>query len=78
MPDDIYARELRKRVAANIKRLRIDRGWAQETLGEHAGLSQVYLSRVENGRAACSVDTLASIARAFGVDPTVLVAAHSG
>ncbi|WP_342777555.1 helix-turn-helix transcriptional regulator [Salinisphaera japonica] len=64
---------LRKRVASNIKRLRNERGWAQEQLGEHAELSQVYLSRVENARVACSIDTLAAIADAMNVDPIALV-----
>lgn len=68
---------LRKRLASNIKRLRKERGWAQEQLGEHAELSQVYLSRVENARVACSIDTLAAIAFAMNVDPVVLVAAVS-
>ena len=65
---------LRKRVASNIKRLRNECGWAQEHLGEHAELSQVYLSRVENARVACSIDTVAAIASALGIDPVELLA----
>ncbi|MFC3105283.1 helix-turn-helix domain-containing protein [Salinisphaera aquimarina] len=64
---------LRKRVATNIKRLRTSRNWPQEKLGEHASLSQVYLSRIENARVACTVDTLAAIAAAMQIDPVELV-----
>lgn len=68
-----YATDLRKRVGQNIRRLRNDRGWAQDVLGEHAELTQVYLSRVENGRVSCTLDVLAAIARALEVEPIVLL-----
>lgn len=54
------------------------RGWSQELLGEHANLSQVYLSKVENARVACSVDTLAALASALDVGPAELLTETTG
>lgn len=67
------AQQLRERVGKRVAALRAHRGWSQELLGEHADLSQVYLSKVENARVACSVDTLAALARALDVCPSELV-----
>ena len=67
------AQQLRERVGRRIAALRARRGWSQELLGEHANLSQVYLSKVENARVACSVDTLAALASALDVGPAELL-----
>lgn len=39
--------DVRHRLAANIKRLRKERGWSQETLADEAGLDRTYVSGIE-------------------------------
>ena len=39
--------DVRKRLAVNMKRLRKERGWSQETLADEAGLDRTYISGIE-------------------------------
>ncbi|MBE0545856.1 MAG: helix-turn-helix transcriptional regulator [Verrucomicrobia bacterium] len=48
-------------------------GVSQEKLAEKAGLSTVFISRVERGKESPSVDSLVKIARALGVHVRDLV-----
>lgn len=66
-------RSLRQRLAHNVKNLRRTKHWSQEALAEAASLSQVYISNIETGTKAASVDVLQKLAEAFEVDPTELL-----
>ena len=39
--------DVRHRLAANMKRLRKERGWSQESLADEAGLDRTYISGIE-------------------------------
>jgi transcriptional regulator with XRE-family HTH domain len=39
--------DVRQRLAANVKRLRNERGWSQEALADAAGLDRTYISGIE-------------------------------
>jgi len=39
--------DVRHRLAANLKRLRRERGWSQEALADEAGLDRTYVSGIE-------------------------------
>lgn len=39
--------DVRHRLAANMKRLRKERGWSQEALADEAGLDRTYISGIE-------------------------------
>ncbi len=39
--------DVRHRLAANMKRLRKERGWSQEVLADQAGLDRTYISGIE-------------------------------
>lgn len=54
-------------VGATLRRARKDRGLTLVQLAERSGVSQPFLSRVENGSATPSVARLYSIAEALGV-----------
>jgi transcriptional regulator with XRE-family HTH domain len=54
-------------VAKRIASLRKDSSMTLKTLGELTGLSDAYLSRVENGKTAISIGNLGKVALALGV-----------
>jgi len=54
-----------------IRKLRIDRGWSQETLAEVSGLSVRTVQRLERGGNA-SLETLTALAAVFEVDVSTL------
>ncbi|WP_416899771.1 MAG: 2TM domain-containing protein [Minwuia sp.] len=54
-----------------LRQHRIDRGWSQEQLAELSGVSARTIQRIENGGNA-GLDTLNSLAAAFGTDVAVL------
>jgi transcriptional regulator with XRE-family HTH domain len=39
--------DVRDRLAANMKKLRKERGWSQEVLADEAGLDRTYISGIE-------------------------------
>ena len=43
----VWWMDVRHRLAANMKRLRKERGWSQETLADEAGLDRTYISGIE-------------------------------
>ena len=54
-----------------IEAARIKTGLTQMQLAEKAGIDQVYLSELEQGRKRASDDVLTRIAQATGLDPQV-------
>lgn len=54
-----------------IRKLRIDKGWSQETLAEVSGLSVRTIQRLERGGNA-SLETLSALAAVFEVDVSTL------
>ncbi|MEZ5252113.1 MAG: XRE family transcriptional regulator [Ilumatobacteraceae bacterium] len=65
-------------LAAEIRRRRLDAGFTLVQLAERSGLSQPFLSQVENERAQPSMESLARIAQALGTTPQSLFAAPAG
>lgn len=43
----VWRMDVRQRLAANMKRLRKERGWSQEALADEAGLDRTYISGIE-------------------------------
>ncbi|WP_461494647.1 2TM domain-containing protein [Pyruvatibacter sp.] len=60
-----------ERVQVLIRKLRIDKGWSQETLAEVSGLSVRTIQRLERGDKA-SLETLTALAAVFEVDVPTL------
>ncbi|WP_240200340.1 helix-turn-helix domain-containing protein [Paracoccus methylovorus] len=65
---------MRKLVGRNFARLRREKGLTQEEVEVRSGLSQQYLSGLENGRRNPTVITLYELAQALGVSHVELVA----
>ena len=58
----------RQILAANVRRARAHHRWSQEELGSRAGISQTYVSQMESGQRAVSIDVLDRLTEAFGME----------
>jgi transcriptional regulator with XRE-family HTH domain len=47
-------------------------GWSQPHLADEAGISEVWLRRIERGTASPSFETIEAVAKALGVQPVEL------
>lgn len=60
-------------LGANIKKFRKARGYTQIELANRANISRSYLADVERDRYNPSVDTLTNLAKALGINPSILL-----
>lgn len=65
--------DMRKLVGTNTARIRREKGLTQEALAEKSGLSQQYISGLENGLRNPTIVTLYELAAALGVSHVDLV-----
>jgi transcriptional regulator with XRE-family HTH domain len=65
--------DLARRIGASVREHRTGRGISTRRLAAAAGVSQPFLSNVENGRTMVSVPSLYRIAAALGVAPSELM-----
>lgn len=63
----------RNLLAANLKRLRAERGWSQEQLAHEAGLHRTFIAHVERKMRNISIDNIERLAIALGVSPSLLL-----
>jgi len=66
--------EHRRLLGETVRAERHKAEFSQEKLAEKAGLSTVFISRIERGRESPSVDSLVKIAKALGIQVRDLVA----
>jgi len=59
--------DMRALVGGNVRRIRLKKGLTQENLSDISGLSQQYLSGLENGKRNPTVITVYEVAQALGV-----------
>lgn len=52
----------------NIRKLRTELGWSQEKLAEKINVSPSHITQIENGNRSPSIETIAKISNAFGVE----------
>ncbi|EIN00400.1 DNA-binding protein [Paraburkholderia hospita] len=66
-------RAARLRLATNLKVLRGKMGVSQEELAKLAGIHRNHMGQIERGRVGVTIDNLASLAEALGVDEVLLL-----
>lgn len=54
-------------IGARIKARRERRGWTQAVLADRAGVSRIYVQKIENGTRTPPLPTLERLARALGL-----------
>lgn len=62
-----------KQLGANVRRIRIKRGWSQEDLADAAGLHRTYVSGIERGVRNPTLTIIVQIADALRVPPATLL-----
>lgn len=70
--------EVRRRLAANMRRLRKERGLSQEALAHECGYDRTYVSQIERQVTTPSITAVAKIAEALGVSIGELVDGSAG
>lgn len=65
--------DVRKKLGANVQRLRREKGLSQEELADLAGLHRTYVSGVERGVRNPTLTVIDRLARALGVEMAVVV-----
>jgi transcriptional regulator with XRE-family HTH domain len=64
---------LRKVVADNVRRLRLELGLSQEGLAAEAGLHRTYVGAIERAERNLSLDNIERLSKALRVAPAVLL-----
>lgn len=65
--------EIRELFAANVRRLRNDRGLTQDDLAYEAKVSRSYLSQLEKGAFYASLKIIDRLAKVLRVEPALLL-----
>lgn len=65
--------EVRKRIGANVRRLREEKGLSQEKFGFESDIDRTYISGIERGRRNPTATIIEKIASALGVASFVLL-----
>ncbi|MBZ4335922.1 helix-turn-helix domain-containing protein [Corallococcus interemptor] len=71
-------RDLQRRLAAAVRRLRQQREWTQEEAAHRCGMTVRVYQRVEGEEVNLTLTTIARIAEGFEVDPVELFRVAKG
>ena len=63
-----HASALRRRLAANVRRLRQEKAMTQEALAEVAELDRRHVAKIEAAEANVTIGTIVKLANAFGAE----------
>jgi transcriptional regulator with XRE-family HTH domain len=59
--------DVRQRLAANLRRLRTERGWSQEEFGDRAGIHRTYVSDLERAARNPTITIVERLAKGLKV-----------
>lgn len=60
--------DVRQRLAANLRRLRHEKGWSQEEFADRAGIHRTYVSDLERGARNPTIEVVERLAKPFKVN----------
>lgn len=69
--------DIREVFGRNLRRSRHAKGLSQEALAHEIDMDRTYISSLERGQYSASIDTIAKLARALGVEPDELLRSAS-
>jgi len=58
--------DIKQRLAKNIRKFRIEKGWSQEDLAFEAGIHRTYISDLERGARNPTISVIEKLAMALG------------
>ena len=61
--------DLRQVFAANLRRLRHERGISQETLAYEADVNRTYISKLEKGVSYAGLEVIGKLAKVLEIEP---------
>ncbi|WP_425230804.1 helix-turn-helix domain-containing protein [Sphingomonas sp.] len=59
--------DIRFRLAANVRRLRLEKGWSQEAYADEAGIHRTYVSDIERGARNPTITVIEKLAAPLGI-----------
>lgn len=65
--------EVTRRIAQNVRQLRLEKGLTQEGLAHYAQIATRHLQKVEAAEVNITIDTLTNLANALNVEPAYLL-----
>lgn len=71
---DGISEQQRKEFGASLRAARLDAGLKQSDLANMTGIDQKYISKIEHGSVNLTLDTMALLAQALGLDVKVFLA----
>lgn len=72
-PQSELGTALRQQLAANLRRLRTEKGWTQVDLANVSGLGRAFISQVERGHFSVTLETIGALCTALAVTPAMLI-----
>ncbi|WP_277981874.1 helix-turn-helix domain-containing protein [Sphingomonas phyllosphaerae] len=57
--------DVRQRLSANLRRLRLEQGWSQEDYADRAGVHRTYVSDIERGARNPTITVVEKLAAPF-------------
>ncbi|MBP8672164.1 MAG: helix-turn-helix transcriptional regulator [Sphingobium sp.] len=65
--------DIRQRLAANLRRLRNEKGWSQEDYADRAGIHRTYVSDIERGARNPTITVVEKLAKPFAITAGALL-----
>ncbi|HXI17621.1 MAG TPA: helix-turn-helix transcriptional regulator [Chloroflexota bacterium] len=65
--------DIRARLGANVRRLRVERGWSQEDYADRAGIHRTYVSDIERANRNPTITIVEKLAKALKVKASALI-----
>jgi transcriptional regulator with XRE-family HTH domain len=61
--------DIRQRLGANVRKLRLAKGWSQEDYADRANIHRTYVSDIERGSRNPTATVIEKLAKPLGVAP---------